>query len=112
MAYRPCGHHKGKPLPYQVPLSFRLSLVIVPRLISERLALPHVLEHGVYQRLADQNAEVHDEEHVHGPKHKTATALSYCFPDDPEQRVPVLTSRAKRVAKKQPRVSPPPGPVT
>lgn len=69
-------HCRGGHVPYQVPLSLRLGLLVIPRLVSEGLALPHVLEDGVYQRFTDQNAQVHDEEHVHRSRHKTATALS------------------------------------
>lgn len=64
----PPGVHSTRPRApplYQVPLSLRLRLPVVPRLVPGRLALPHVLQRGVDECLADKDAQVHDEEHVH-----------------------------------------------
>ena len=64
----PTAHHppQGRAPPlYQVPLSLGLRLPVVPRLVPGRLALPHVLQDGVDECLADKDAQVHNEEHIH-----------------------------------------------
>ena len=64
----PTAHHpaQGRAPPlYQVPLSLGLRLPVVPRLVPGRLALPHVLQDGVDECLAEKDAQVHDEEHIH-----------------------------------------------
>ena len=81
------------PPPYQVPLSLGLRLLVVPRLVPERLALPHVLEDGVDERLADEDAQVHDEEHVHRPETQDVfVETERPLPRDPELAVSFLTN--------------------
>lgn len=48
-------------------LALVLRPVVVPGLVPVRRPLPGVLEDGVDHGFADQDAQIHDEEGVHGP---------------------------------------------
>lgn len=69
-------------LPYQVPLSFCFGFLIIPRLISEWFTLPHVFQDSIYQCLADQNAEVHNEEYIHGPETQDSDVTEFSYPEE------------------------------
>lgn len=50
-----------------VALALVFRAVVVPGLVPVRRPLPGVLEDGVDHGFADQDAQIHDEEGVHGP---------------------------------------------
>lgn len=55
-----------------VALALVLRPVVVPGLVPVRRPLPGVLEDGVDHGFADQDAQIHNEEGVHGPAGEAA----------------------------------------
>ena len=53
---------------HQVCLLLSLGLLVVPGLVLARLTLPHVLERGAHQGLAHQDAQVHQQKGIDGPR--------------------------------------------
>lgn len=100
---------------YQIPLALGLSLLVVPGLVAEGCTLPHILEHRVDERLADEDAQVHNEEHVHGPatrgRGRTAPVPGHQEPTVPSSlsqegyAYSTCTSCCGRKADTHPRVS-------
>lgn len=62
MTFKPTGLFTD-----HVALALVLRPVVVPGLVPVWRPLPGVLEDGVDHGLADQDAQIHDEEGVHGP---------------------------------------------
>lgn len=83
-------------------LALVLRPVVVPGLVPVRRPLPGVLEDGVDHGLADQDAQIHDEEGVHGPaagdQKRSGAVTSGCLAsrarEDAATAVVLLHSRA------------------
>lgn len=56
---------------HDVPLPLRLGLLVVPGLVSVGVRLPGVLQDGVDEGFADQDAQIDNQVGVHRPGGKT-----------------------------------------